>query len=1720
MDHETESQKLSMATGYQPYQSENATEKLPYDWEMDEVLQMAKAFRISSDEESEDSYTSDDFLVPEPPSISWILEGTSYTSSSKTTTSVEENYIEDDLSSLTISDIRVSNVPQKHEFAKERVEKEGNVYDKFYNACLKGQVSIVKDILETHNGTLAPDEYGQTSLYAACLGNHQNIIKLLISFGYDVNHQDNEGKTPLHRAFENQDLDLAKFLITELSASTEVRDAQNWTPLHTAVDRGYLDFSQDVNHKFLNQDVNSEVRWIQLHAACFEGRTHDVQVLLDANTDVNRVSSAGYTPLHIAVTKNNTDLVCLLIDQNADVNSMTSRRLAPLHVAAENCNDAIIQKLLAMKANPNLKDALGNTSLHLSVRLIQETKPKLLKVEFYADKSAIYRAYSVQTVQALIGCGVDVNAVNKRCQTALLLACNDGRDELVKILLDAGADPNITDKYGDLSLHSAVYGNCSTEVLQKIIDHGGHVNAANNEGESAILLAVCRAKKEIVNLLLISRADPNIADANGDACLHGAVTVECSEEILQDLIVHGADVNAVNQSGRTPLVLSCFYGQKDSVKVLLGAEADPAISDEDDFSCLHAAVDGRCSKDILQALIDHGAHINAKRKDGTTALLSACRTGQSTSVMFLLDSGADVKIGKPDGNTCLYLAVHGHCSKDTLQKIIDQGSDVNAFNRKGETALIRACYIAQTELVKILLKNGADPNISDASGYSSLLAAIYGNCTNETLKEIIACKADLDAQNKDGRTALMLACLFKQQEAVQIILEAGSNPNIADNHGYTSLFVAVLKGCRKNIIQALIDHGADVNATDKDNVTAIMYACRKRRLNLFHVLLKAGADTNTVDKDDNTCLWYAAHGNCSKKVLQAIIDHGGDVNATNKDGLTALMTACKERHIDTMHVLLKAGSDTNIADKNGITCLILAVAADCSNEVLQEIIVHGADVNATDNGGLTALMWACEKRHVDAIYVLLKAGADTNIADENGNTCLRHALCGDCSIEVFHAIIDHGVDVDATNKENHTAIITACEKRCEDVIHLLLKAGSNPIIANYYGETCLMYAADRDCSKEVLQAIIDHGADVNATNKENHTALITACAKKHEDAIHVLLKAGSDINIADKYGQTCLMYAADRNCSKEVLQAIIDHGADLNATNKDNRTALMRACEERHEDAIYILLKAGSDTNISNNSDETCLMYAADRECSKEVLQALIDHGADVNATNKENHIALITACAKKHEDAIHVLLKAGSDINIADKYGQTCLIYAADRNCSKEVLQAMIDHGADLNATNKDNRTALMRACEERHEDAIYILLKAGSDTNISNNSDETCLMYAADRECSKEVLQALIDHGANVNAKDKDNHTALIMACAKRHEDAIRVLLKAGSDTNIAEINGSTCLMGAVTVDCSKDALQAIIDHGADVNATHKDNQTALMACVHRHVDAIHVLLEAGSDTNVADNHGETCLMHAANSDCSKEVLQTIIDHGADVNATNSIKLTELMMACEEKHVDAIHLLLNAGADTNITDNYGQTCLMHATINDCSKEVLQAIIDHGADVNANKDNFTALICACENGYVDAIHVLLKAGADNNIADENGNTCLRHAVCGHCCKEVFQAIINHGADVNATNKEHCTALMWACVQKHVYAIQILLKAGCDTNIADKDGNTCLMIAVNKDCSNDVLQTIIDHGADVNATMKQNITPLMFACNKANIDAIELLLNAGAKPTIRFAGTL
>ena len=1049
-------------------------------------------------------------------------------------------------------------------------------------------------------------------------------------------------------------------------------------------------------------------------------------------------------------------------------------------------------------ANPNIADADGDTSLH----------------------AAISADCSKETLQEIIDHGVNVNAMNEQGRTPLLLGCFYRHMDSVKVLLEAGADPTITDKEGLSCLHAAIDGYCSKDILQALIDHGAHIDVTRKDGTTALLRACTGGQSESVMFLVEAGADVSITNSDGNTCLHAAVKGHSSKEALQKIMAQGMiKVNAVNNRSETALILACYTKQSKSARYLLQIGADPDVVDDSTCTSLHAAVYGYCTNETLQDIIAHEVHLNAQNARGETALWLACIYKQQDYVKILLEAGSNPNIASSGGNASLHAAVSGRCNENIISAILDHGAIVNATNKENVTALVLTCEKGNENVINLLLNSGANPNIADTNGDIWLHKAARRECCTEVFQAVLSHGVDVNATNKKNKTALVIACHKGNTDAINILLNAGADPNIPDCKGATCIHHAVIKGCSKDVLETIMNHGADVNATNKNNETALMLACEKGSKEAINVLLSAGADPSIAKADGDTGLHYAVYGDCNKEVLQSILRHGVDVNATNKKNVAALMIACHKGNTDSIDTLLNAGADLNIPDCKGAMCIHHAVVNSCSKDVLQTIVNHGSDVNATNANNVTALMLACQKGSKDAINVLLNAGADPNIAKVNGDTWLHYAAYGDCSKEVLQVIFSHGVDVNATNGKNETALMIACHKGNTDAVHTLLNAGADLNIPDCKGAMCIHHAVVNSCSKDMLEILVNHGADVNATNKKNVTALMLACEKGNKDVISVLINAGAD-------GNTCLHYAVYGDCNKEVLQVIVKHGADVNVTDKYNQTLLMIACGKGNEETISVLLNAGADPNIVNVDGDTCLHYAAYGDCSREILQVIICQCADVDATNKYNQTLLMIACAKGNKDAINVLLNTGADPNTADTNGDRCLHYAVGNDCCTEIFQALITYGSEVNATNKTNVTALMLTCKKGNTDAINVLLNAGAIHNIVDTSGDIWLHYAARNDCCTEVLQTVISHGVDVNAANKKNVTALMIACHKGNTDAIDILLKAGADPNMTHCLGATCSHHAVCEGCSQNVLETIASHGADVNATHKNSITALMS------------------------------------------------------------------------------------------------------------------------------------------------------------------------------------------------------------------------------------------------------------------------------------------------------
>lgn len=474
-------------------------------------------------------------------------------------------------------------------------------------------------------------------------------------------------------------------------------------------------------------------------------------------------------------------------------------------------------------------------------------------------------------------------------------------------------------------------------------------------------------------------------------------------------------------------------------------------------------------------------------------------------------------------------------------------------------------------------------------------------------------------------------------------------------------------------------------------------------------------------------------------------------------------------------------------------------------QTVRTLINEGVDVNAERADGATALLWAAHWDDLETVTALLAAGADPNTAD------------------------DHGV----------TPLMRACENASLKVASVLLGAGADANAAQESGLTQLMVAS-RSGNRDLVRELLTHGADVNAaTHETGATALMWAVAAPHLDIAHVLLETGADVEASSAKGFTPLLFAA-RNGDIEMAQTLLAAGADINGTGSDDTHPLPLAIVSRHPDLALFLLEQGADPNGAIQS-VSALHAAAGRVSTwladwyrqrgmratdvsggglrgldpasrLSLVRELLARGADPNARITTSAVVL-GYLARPRRGAFEQ-----NSVGTGDVRGATPLWVAAFSanggglfgddsryhfESSPEILQTLLDAGADPSLTTRDGTTPLMMAAGlgyrsyQPHtprgvpsppvEQAVKVLVEAGAEINAVNEADFTAL-HAATFRGLNEVIQYLVDQGADIDARDFRGRTPFRIAEGAKQSfqfqafpDTAELLRQLGANTRL---------------------------------------------------------------------------------------------------------------------------------------------------------------------------------------------------------------------------------------------------------------------------------------------------------------------------------------------------
>ncbi len=333
-----------------------------------------------------------------------------------------------------------------------------------------------------------------------------------------------------------------------------------------------------------------------------------------------------------------------------------------------------------------------------------------------------------------------------------------------------------------------------------------------------------------------------------------------------------------------------------------------------------------------------------------------------------------------------------------------------------------------------------------------------------------------------------------------------------------------------------------------------------------------------------------------------------------------------------------------------------------------------------------------------------------------------------------------------------------------------------------------------------------------------------------------------------------------------------------------------------------------------------------------------------------------------------------------------------------------------------------------------VLSLLEKGVNVNTKDKDGNTALILASLSGRDIQTVRVLLANGADVNAKNKKNHTALIYSASNKKADIASALLEKGADINHQDDNGYSALIMAAAVEYRLEPLKVLLSKGANVELKDNDGETALIkAAGVGSIEMVRALLEKGANVTVANEKGDTPLPKAAALG-KAEIVKLLLEKGANVNARNEKGETSLMLTRDK---DTTNLLLANGAEINARDEKGATALMYAA-QWGAMEKAQILIDRGANITAkNKKGETALQIADKGYYNNNAMLDLLEDAEEKLPDRSKDKVESSRGENHitsqpqllikrdpntkCCEEVSSVAFSTDGKMLATKLYHST---------------------------------------------------------------------------------------------------
>lgn len=831
------------------------------------------------------------------------------------------------------------------------------------------------------------------------------------------------------------------------------------------------------------------------------------------------------------------------------------------------------------------------------------------------------------------------------------------------------------------------------------------------------------------------------------------------------------------------------------------------------------------------------------------------------------------------------------------------------------------------------------PHLRSAVPPSHHLLTLASIGLGEEVSKVVASLSPLSSRDQLVPGALCEAARNGQQRIVDQLLALQYNVSSAD---VLRAMEAAAGSAEYGILKTLFSY-----LTSKDQKTTYSWPCLVLRraawageTSLLKCLLRYQHTSNTKAPTDSSWALYCAAAVGNVRAVEEILKHGANINL--HDETRSTRTA--------LHAAVRAGC--------GATVRALAVTV----------------INSKDGYERTALEQATILGHHQAMSALLEAGADAAVVESplnrSGGQPSFHYVCSVSYETCVRLLLEHGVNPNAQyGPEEPPALVFAVRSGNVGICCSLLDHGAQVDGTQYYRP--LIQALETDGSAmEVLELLVERGADVDISLRSGGTVLMHAARSGFKDVVKFLVEKGAIVNTTAKLLKTPLSEAA-RNGHTEIVKILMNAGADHRVSlHRTNWTPLHEA--HAHPECLRALLDGGAEIDAPSN-DSTAL-YLAAFHGKLQSVKLLVSRGANLEVTcvfpglYDSEFTPLLAAAREGHYDIVRTLLEAGANIKARGPNDETPL-YLAVTVSSEPTVKVLLEYDIDLDARAKDGRTAIFAALDST--DALSLtklLVKRGASLQIQSEGYMPLdySIWVGDTP----LVEYLISAGAELNVTGNKQGGPLHAACFYLKLEIVKLLVAKGADANLVDMNLGTPLL-------------RVFDRASESHSTSIRNIVPFL------ID------EAGANVKI---HGGFLWspLHAACLYATLDLVTLLIEHGAEVDDADTLGRRPIHHATF-RTIQHVEQLLSAGVDTQVRDKLGRT-ILHTAVSSGRLEVVEKClsITSGLVNDPDRDGWTPLHWAIRPSYhheapdlpdqVPIIKLLLAKGAD---------LCLKGRYCG-----------------------------------------------------------------------------------------------------------------------------